>query len=108
MGLRSAVFGLVPGGRQAAGVLAAGGIQCAALVGQIRGTLANDAQRSAAVAGALPANPALDSGWLFRGIGGRSAFAAAGICRAKTTTSRHDSRQPYDSIHARVRRAGGV
>ena len=42
MGLRSTLFGFVPGRRQAAGTLVASGVQRATLAGTIRGALADD------------------------------------------------------------------
>src|SRR5271157_1766234 len=106
MGFRSAVFSLVPGRRQAAGTLVAGGVQRTAMAGAVGRALADDAARSAAVAGRLSADAALDTGGLFRNVGGGFALSAARVRRAQGTTYGDDCRQPHAAIHARVGSAG--
>src|SRR5271157_23168 len=106
MGLRSTLSGFVPGRRQAAGTLVASGIQRAALAGAIGGALADDAARSAAMAGGVSANPALDPRWLFRNHGRGFALAAARVCRTQGATHGDDRRQPDAAIDPRVGSAG--
>src|ERR1035437_2599561 len=71
---------LVPGRREAAGVSVASHVQRGALAGAFWGTLADDAQRSASVAGGVPADAALDSGWMLRNHGRGFTFPAARVC----------------------------
>lgn len=54
MSIRGAVSDIVSGRRQAAGVLALGGIQRGALAGSFGRTLADNAERSASMAGGIP------------------------------------------------------
>ena len=93
MGLRSTLFGFVPGRRQAAGTLVASGVQRAALAGAIGGALADDAARSAAVAGGVSADAALDPSRLFRNHGGGFALAAARVRRTQAATHGDDRSQ---------------
>jgi len=57
---------------------------------------------SAAVAGSLQPDAALDTSGLFRDDGGRPALAAALICRAQAQAHGDDSGQPHAAIDAGV------
>src|ERR1039458_5762652 len=65
MGICCALPDVVQARRRAAGLSVAGGVQCGALRGARRHSVAHDAQRPAAVAGGLSADAALDGGGLF-------------------------------------------
>src|SRR5271157_1139426 len=106
MGLRSTLFGFVPGRRQAAGTVVASGVQRAALAGAMGGARADEAARSAAVAGGVSANAALDPSRLLRNQGGGFALAAARVCRTQGATHGDDRRQPDAAIDTRVGSAG--
>ena len=106
--------GVVPGGRWAAVAQLAGGVQCAALAGEDGGALADDAQRSAAVASGVSADAALDTGRMLRHHGedlrsllrefaGRKPWPTAMVVDSRTLQSTPESgaRGGYDGAKRR-------
>src|SRR5258705_6642416 len=85
-----------------------GGVQRAALAGEDGGALADDAQRSAAVAGGVPADATLDTSRMLRDHGGGSAFSAARVRGAQAAAHGDGGGQPDAAVHAGVGRTGGI
>ena len=102
MGVCCSVSGIVPRGRCAADAQFPGGVQRAALAGEDGGALADDAQRSAAVAGGVPADATLDTSRMLRDHGGGSAFAAARVRGAQAAAHGDGGGQPDAAVHAGV------
>jgi len=80
----------VPGGRAAALALFAGCVQRSALYREVGHAVADDAARSAPLAGGLSPDAALDTGRLFRDDRRRPALAAARVGRAQRQANRDD------------------
>ena len=79
-----------------------GGFQRSAVYREVGHAVADDAARSAALAGGLSPDAALDTGRLFRDDRGRPGFAVAPVGWAQRQADGHDPRQPHLAVDAGV------